>query len=129
MSVIAFGAPRIQHYEEGTTEETHKVNLDSIEEHCVAALMWHTCHEQQLRRYHDHNVREQSFNMCDLVLRRIQDTKGMHKLSVPWDGPFIVMEVVDPATYHLQWADDQGVSNVWNIEHCVAYTLRRCVPK
>jgi hypothetical protein len=28
---LAFGAPRIQHYEEGTAEETRKVDLDSIE--------------------------------------------------------------------------------------------------
>jgi hypothetical protein len=36
----------------------------------------------------------------------------MHKLSTPWEGPFIVMEVVSPSTYHLQWANDQGVPNV-----------------
>jgi hypothetical protein len=41
---LAFGAPRIEHYEEGTTEETRKVDLDSIEEHRVAALMQHTRH-------------------------------------------------------------------------------------
>jgi hypothetical protein len=28
---IAFGAPRIQHYEEGTAKETRMVDLDSIE--------------------------------------------------------------------------------------------------
>jgi hypothetical protein len=109
---LAFGAPRIQHYEEGTTEETRKVDLDNIEEHCVAALMRHTWHEQQLRRYHDHNIRERSFNVGDLVLRHIQTTKGMHKLSAPWEGPFIVMEVVSPSTYRLQWVDGQGVPNV-----------------
>jgi hypothetical protein len=38
---LAFGAPRIQHYEEGTTEETRKVDLDSIEEHCLATLTRH----------------------------------------------------------------------------------------
>jgi hypothetical protein len=38
----------------------------------------------------------------------------MHKLSAPWEGPFIVMEFVSPSTYHLQWADGQGVPNVWN---------------
>jgi hypothetical protein len=85
--------------------------------------MWHTRYEQQLRRYHDHNVRERSFNVGDLVLRRIQSTKGMHKLSAPWEGPFIVMEVVSPSTYCLQWTDSQGVPNVWNIEH-----LRRFYP-
>jgi hypothetical protein len=114
---VAFGAPRIQHYEEGTTEETHKVDLDNIEEHRVAALMRHTRYEQQLRRYHDRNVRERSFNVGDMVLRRIQSTKEMHKLSVPWEGLFIVMEVVSPSTYRLQWDDGQGVPNVWNIEH------------
>jgi hypothetical protein len=120
---IAFGAPRIQHYEEGTTEETRKVDLDSIEEHRVAALMRHPRYEQQLRRYHDRNVRGRSFNVGDLVLCRIQSTKGMHKLSAPWEGPFIVMEVVSPSTYRLQWDDGQGVPNFWNIEH-----LRRFYP-
>jgi hypothetical protein len=43
---VAVGAPRIQHYEEGTGEEMRKVNLDNIEEHCVAVLMGHTQYEQ-----------------------------------------------------------------------------------
>jgi hypothetical protein len=98
---VAFGAPRIQHYEEGTAEETRKVDLDIIEEHRVVALMQHTRYEQQLRRYHDRNVWERSFNVEDLVLHRIQTTKGMHKLSAPWEGPFIVTEVVSPSTYRL----------------------------
>jgi hypothetical protein len=68
-------------------------------------------------------MRERSFNVGDLVLRHIQNTKGVHKISAPWEGPFIVMEVVSPSTYRLQWADDQGVPNVWNIEH-----LRRFCP-
>jgi hypothetical protein len=80
---VAFGTPRIQRYEEGAIEETRKVDLDSIEEHRVAVLMRHTRYEQQLRRYHNHNVQERSFNVGDLVLRRIQSTKGMHKLSAP----------------------------------------------
>jgi hypothetical protein len=42
---VAFGAPRIQHYKEGTVEETCKVDLDSIEEHHVATLMRHTRYE------------------------------------------------------------------------------------
>jgi hypothetical protein len=60
--------------------------------------------------------------MGDLVLRRIQSTKGMHKLSAPWEGPFIVMEVVSPSTYRLQRADGQGIPNIWNIENlCLFY--------
>jgi hypothetical protein len=85
--------------------------------------MRHTWHEQQLCRYHDRNERGRSFNMGDLVLHRIQTTNGMHKLSAPWEDPFIVMEVVNPSTYRLQWADGQSVPNIWNIEH-----LRRFYP-
>ena len=120
---VAFGAPRILNFDEGEVEQTRRLDLDSIEEHRVAALMRHTCHEQQLHRYHDRNMRERSFNVGDLVLRRIQNTKDMHKLSAPWEGPFIVKEVIGPATYCLQWADGQGVPNPWNIEH-----LRRFYP-
>jgi hypothetical protein len=42
---VAFGAPRIQHYEEAMAEETCKVDLDSIEEHRVATPMWYTRYE------------------------------------------------------------------------------------
>jgi hypothetical protein len=80
-------------------------------------------HDQQLRRYHDRNVRETSFNVGDLVLRRIQKTDGMHKLSAPWEGPLIVTEVISPSIYRLQWGDGQGVPNPWNVEH-----LRRFYP-
>jgi hypothetical protein len=74
-------------------------------------------HDQQLRCYHDRNVRETSFNVGDLVLRRIQKTDGMHKLSAPREGPFIVTEVVSPSTYRLQWALNIGywTSSIWDL--------------
>jgi hypothetical protein len=43
--------------------------------------------------YHDRNVEERSFNVGDLVLRRIQNTEGLHKLNSPWEGPFTVAKV------------------------------------
>jgi hypothetical protein len=80
---VAFGAPRIQFYEEGEAGQTRRVNLDSLEEQRLAAIMSQAHHDQQLRRYHDRNVKETSFNIGDLVLRHIQKTNGMHKLSAP----------------------------------------------
>jgi hypothetical protein len=96
---VAFGAPRIQFYEEGEAEQTRPVDLDSLEEQRLAVVMRQARHDQQLRRYHDRNVRETSFKHGDLVFRRMQKTDGMHKLSSPWEGPFIVTEVVSPSTY------------------------------
>jgi hypothetical protein len=54
-----------------------------------------------IRRYHDRNVKERSFNVGDLVLRRIQNTEGLHKLSSPWEGPFTVAKVTRPGSYRL----------------------------
>jgi hypothetical protein len=82
---VAFGAPRIQFYKEREAEQTC-VDLDSLEEQRLAAIMRQARHDQQLRRYHDRNVKETSFDIGDLVLWRIQKTDGMHKLSSPWEG-------------------------------------------
>jgi hypothetical protein len=120
---VAFGAPRIQFYEEGEAEQTRRVDLDSLKEQRLAAVMKQARHDQQLRRYHDRNIKEISFNIGDLVLRRIQKTDGTHKLSSPWVGPLIITEVVSPSTYRLQWGNGQGVPNPWNVEH-----LRRFYP-
>jgi hypothetical protein len=66
---------------------------------------------------------ETSFNIGNLVLRCIQKTDDMHKLSSPWEGPFIVTKVISPSTYRLQWGDGQGVPNPWNVEHLRRFYL------
>ena len=37
-------------------------------------------------------------------------------MSPPWEGPFIVAEVLRPRTYKLQTAEGEAFTNVWNIE-------------
>jgi len=82
-SDIAFGAPRIQNYDENEAEAARCTDIDSAEEHRLMASIQHARYEQQLRCYHDRNVHERDFNVGDLVLRRIQSTTGSHKLSSP----------------------------------------------
>jgi hypothetical protein len=98
---VAFRTPQIQFYEEGEAEQTRRIDVDSLEEQRLTAVMRQARHDRQLHPYHDRNVRETSFNVGDLVLRSIQKTDGMHKLSAPWEGPFIVTEVMNPSTYRL----------------------------
>ena len=57
-SDIAFGAPRIQNYDENEVESTRCTDIDSAEEHRLTASIPHARYEQQLRRYHDRNVHE-----------------------------------------------------------------------
>jgi hypothetical protein len=54
---VAFGAPRIQFYEEGEAEQTRRIDLDSLEEQRLATVMRQARHDQYLCRNHDRNVR------------------------------------------------------------------------
>src|SRR3954467_11695287 len=49
--------------------------------------------------YHSRRVRHRSFKEGDLVLRLKQ--KKSHKLSPPWEGPFIISKVLLNGSYYL----------------------------
>jgi hypothetical protein len=53
----------------------------------------------------------------DLVLRRILNREGMHKLSPSWEGPFKVTKVCRPGSVRLAAEDGMQLPNPWNIEH------------
>ena len=69
-----------------------------------------------MRWHHNHQVQGRTFNVRDLVLRLIQSNKNCHKLSPPWEGPYIIMEVLRPGAYKLKTIDSVVIINTWNIE-------------
>jgi hypothetical protein len=90
--------------------------------------MQHTQHGKPLHRYHERNARERSFNVGDLVLHRIQDTKGMHKLSAPWEGLSSWRSLVQrPTAFSGPMAKASRTSGTSSTY--VASILSRCVPK
>ena len=61
-------------------------------------------------------MRGWAFNVGDLVLRLVQCNKNRHKLSPPWEGPYIIAEVLRLGTYKLRTIDGEVFINAWNIE-------------
>ena len=53
----------------------------------------------------------QAFNVGDLVLRLIQSNKDRHKLSPPWEGPYIIAEVLQLGDYKLKTIDGDVFTN------------------
>ena len=39
--------------------------------------------------------------MGDLILRRVQTTKDVHKLTPPWERLFIITEIIRLGSYRL----------------------------
>jgi hypothetical protein len=94
-------SPSVEHYDERVSEDSRRVDIDGLEEARCATLVQSARYLEGIRRYHDRKVKERSFNVGDLVLRRNQNTKGLHKLSLPWEGPFTVAKVTGPGSYRL----------------------------
>jgi hypothetical protein len=53
-------------------------------------------------------------NVGDLVLMKDIHTKDKHKFSTPWDGPFIVVDVVASGANVLAKVDGGMLPNTWN---------------
>ena len=56
-------------------------------------------------------MRGQAFNVGDLVLLLIQSNKDRHKLSPPWEGSYVVAEVLHPGSYKLKNIDGEIFTN------------------
>ena len=59
---------------------------------------------------------DRAFNVGDLVLHLIQSNKDCHKLSSPWEGLYIIEEVLHPGAYKLKTINGEVFTNTWNIE-------------
>ena len=104
-------------YDSTEADGSRQLELDSLDEMRCNALLRSTRYLQNMRRYHDRNIQIRSFNVGDMVLRRIQDETGLHKLNSRWEGPFIVTKVIRLGSYRLIDSDGLEVPNSWNIEH------------
>ena len=98
---IEHDSPRVALYTESEAREARENDVDLLEEARELALSKSAIYQQNLRRYHSRKVNPRKFREGDLVLRLVQRTAGMHKLSPPWEGPFIVSKALNNDAYYL----------------------------
>jgi hypothetical protein len=113
---VMWETPAVEQYDEGISEDSRGVDIHGLEEARCAALVQSARYLEGIRLYHDCNVKERSFNVGNLVLCRIQNTEGLHKLISPWEGPFTISKVTEPGSYRLQTLEGDNISNSWNID-------------
>jgi hypothetical protein len=93
-----YGSPKVKSYDEGTNQGAREDSLDQLDEARTVALMHPARYQQALRRYQAQKIRRRDFDEGDLVLRLRQDNRGCHKLSPPWEGPYVVVDGVKPCS-------------------------------
>ena len=113
---LRFDAPRVVAYDEDEADAALKDDVDLLDEARDIALSRTATYQQSLRNYHNRRLHTRSFVVGDLVLRLKQ--KKVHKLASPWEGPFIIHEVIGGGAYHLKHAKSGELShNPWNVAH------------
>ena len=88
-------------YVEADNEKAHQNALYLLDEERDLAAARSAIYQQDLRCYHSCRVKTRTFQEGDLVLRLIQDQTDMHKLSPPWEGPFVVSKNLHNGSYYL----------------------------
>ena len=109
-------ALRVKAFDHDRATKASQDVVDLLEEAHETTIIRSARYQQTLRRYHERKIRGRILEVGDLVLRRTQSMKEKHKLSPPWEGPYMVIEVIQSGAYRLK--DDNGniLSNTWNIE-------------
>ena len=118
-------------YVEADNEKACQDAIDLLDEERDLAPARSAIYEQDMRRYHSHRVKTRTFQEGDLVLRLIQDQTDAHKLSPPWEGPFMVSKNLYNGSYYLIDVRDNKDSRTseeetrrpWNIAHLRPYYI------
>jgi hypothetical protein len=120
---LEYGSPKVKGYDEDANQRAREDSLDQIDEARDMAMMHSARYQHALRWYQAQKIRHRDFNEGDLVLRLRQDNRGRHKLSQPWEGPYVVVKVLKSSTYKLVNEEGGELTNAWNIQQ-----LRRFYP-
>ena len=116
-------------YIETDNEKARQDALDLLDEERDLPAAHSAIYQQDLRCYHSRRVKTRVFQEGDLVLRLIQDQTDMHKLSPPWEGPFVVSKNLNNGSYYLidvrdckdSRTSEEETRRPWNIAHLRPY--------
>ena len=109
----------MEHYDEEQAAVVWTEDVDRAEEERLITCVRTAKYLEGLWRYYNRNIKGRSFAIGDLVLRGKQKIEGMHKLSSPWAGSYMVKYVIRPGSYRLCDLDGIDIPNSWHIEHLI----------
>uniref|UniRef100_A0A2N9EQY5 Uncharacterized protein n=1 Tax=Fagus sylvatica TaxID=28930 RepID=A0A2N9EQY5_FAGSY len=95
-------------YDGQKNEEQLRLNLDLIDEVRETAEARMKRYQEKMARHYNSKVKPRQLSIGDLVLRKVtlatrNPSEG--KLGPNWEGPYKVIEVRRPGTYHLEETD------------------------
>ena len=105
---------RRETYDQGRNHKLIEESLDLIKERREKASLRVAAHQQKVARYFNSRVKDQKFQVGDLVLRSVflntkDATTGV--LGPNWEGPYLVEKVIPPGTYKKAQLNGELIKN------------------
>uniref|UniRef100_A0A2N9F3Z1 Uncharacterized protein n=1 Tax=Fagus sylvatica TaxID=28930 RepID=A0A2N9F3Z1_FAGSY len=115
---------RTSAYDDQQNEEQLCLNLDLIDEVRETAEARMKRYQEKMARHYNSKVKPRQLSIGDLVLRKVtlatrNPSEG--KLGPNWEGPYKVIEIRRPGTYHLEDMNGRRLPHPWNAEHLRKY--------
>jgi hypothetical protein len=118
---IYLESARVADFNPEDQAEARELDTNLLEKRHNTALSNVRKYQTALKRYYNKSVVQRELNIRDLVFKKDICTKHKHKFSTPWDGPFIVVDVVAPGAYVLAEVDGCMLTNTWNVDQLRKY--------
>jgi hypothetical protein len=100
-----------------TNEDNLHKDLDLVEERRDLAMVHLAAYQQRMRREHNKNVKPRTFQIGDLVLRKVMaNTRRPNegKLGPNWEGSYKVLSHAGHGAYRLEDLNGKPIPRPWN---------------
>jgi hypothetical protein len=118
---IYLKSDRVAHFNLEDQAEARELDANLLEERRNTVLSNVCKYQAALKMYYNKSAVQRELNIGDQVLKKDIRTKDKHKFSTPWEGPFIVVDVVAPGAYVLTKVDGGILPNTWNADQLRKY--------
>uniref|UniRef100_A0A2N9GEY5 RNase H type-1 domain-containing protein n=1 Tax=Fagus sylvatica TaxID=28930 RepID=A0A2N9GEY5_FAGSY len=115
---VGLPTTRTTEFDVEENESSLRMDLNLVEERRDMATIKLTSYQHQMKRGYDKNIRPRSFQVGDLVLRKVvANTRNPNdgKLGPNWEGPYRVTSFAGVGAYRLTDLDGKSVLRPWNI--------------
>ena len=83
-------------------------------------------YNQTITMSYNKNVRVRTFQVGDMVLRKIFPNKkeiNAGKLGTSWEGPYFIDFISGQGAYRLQTLEGEMIPRAWNVHHLKLYHM------
>ncbi|KAL0444493.1 UNVERIFIED_CONTAM: hypothetical protein Slati_2172000 [Sesamum latifolium] len=112
---------RVMNFSEECNTELLKESLDLIEELREKAFIRIQRYKNTMINSYNKRVKARSFQVGDLVLRRVDTLKPVEKLDPTWEGPYKVTGIIGRGAYELEDPEGRALPRPWNIYNLKKY--------